>query len=317
MVVYVMVHEHREHHIPDDDRREFLKVLGITGSVAAGSATLHEVRDAVSAGSTPELAPIGQSIRSDLAGSVDASLLANQQAELADAATALTAAVERGLPVEGPREEFESVAAAGRPVYDHFQEIGFFESTTEHLPTYTPAYLESAVEEFVGSEALTAPLEEFGLSGEEGVDLVATVVANAEELSDHHWVATDEIPREALEYGEHIPPMTMGASGGTLLWLEDLDHHLWQKHTILTQDSLEDAVWHGRSMAAGFYLMSEGARAIADNDGTLSESELGALLSTGFAVQAIAQGLLPEDVYWVTESMRDSYRTDLRTITPE
>lgn len=310
-----MAYNSNEHKIPDEDRREFLKVLGISGTVAAGGATLQEVQRATSAETTTELAPIGRSIQADLAGSIDASLLASQQAELADAASALTVAVENGLPEESPREEFGSVAAAGRPVYDHLTDVGFFESTTEHLPAFSPAYLEGAIQEFVGSDALAGPLEEFGFSGEEGVDLLATVVANGEELSDHHWVATDEIPRETIEFGEHIPPMTMGAAGGALLWLEDLDLHLWQKHTILTQDILEDAVWHGRSMAAGFHLMSEGAKVLAENNGELSESELGALLSIGFAVQAIAQGLLPQDVYWVTDDMRAPYRTDLKPIT--
>lgn len=310
-----MVHDTNANHVPDEERRELLKVLGVTGAVAVGGATLQEVREATSTGAAAELAPTGRAIRSDLTGALDASLLAGQQAELADAASALPAAVENGLPEAEPRDEFAPVAAAGRPVYEHLTEVGFFESTTEHLPEFTPAYLEDAVREFAGSAALTLPLEEFGLSGEEGVDLLATVVANAEELSDHHWVATDEIPREEIEFGEHIPPMTMGAAGGALLWLEDLDLHLWQKHAILSEGILEDATWHARSMAAGFYLMTEGATVLAENEGELSEREFGALLSTGFAVQAVAQGLLPQDVYWVTEEMRTPYRTDLETIT--
>jgi len=98
--------------------------------------------------------------------------------------------------------------------------------------------------------------------------------------------------------------MTKAAAFGVLAWLNDLDEHLWQKQVLLTDDIYADAVWHARSMAAGLQLVSEGAAAVADGDGRFSDEELSALLTTGFAVQAIAQNRLPEDVYWVTEEMR-------------
>lgn len=302
-----MVGENTSHrHVSDEDRREFLKVLGVTGAVAAGSATLSEVRDAasVTTETAAELAPIGEAIRADLAGSLDAGLLTSQQTAFASTASALPAIVERGLPVDAPRKEFQQVAAEGRPVYDHLLEVGFFESTTEHLPEFTSAYIEESVRRFVDSEPLAAPLGVLGFTDQELVDLGATAIAHREDLGDRHWIATDELPREQMEIGAHIPPMTQGAAGGALLWFEDLDTHLWQQQVLLTDEILADTVWDARAMAAGVQLMTEGATRIAEGDAELAHDELAALLSSGFALQTIAQNLLVQDAYWITEEMR-------------
>lgn len=310
-----MRNENMNRYVTDEERREFLKALGVGGAIAAGGLTLGEVRDAVSTADAEALASIGEAIAGDLAGDLDPGLLATQQTALAEATAELTGVVDRGLTREGPRENFLAVAEAGRPIYDHLESAGFFESTTTHLPEFTPAHLEESVTTFVESERLASPLSQLGLSGAEDVDLVATVIANAEQIRDYHWVATDQIPRERFEFGELIPPMTQAAAGGVLLWLEDLDSHLWKHQVLVTDEILADADWHARSMAAGFQLMSEGAKAIASGSNELSDAELGALLSTGFAVQAIAQNLLPSDVYWITEEMRGQRRTDLEITT--
>ena len=298
-----MAHE-TTRHVNDEERREFLKALGVTGAAAAGSITIEEVRNGVSAEGTTDLAPIGQAIQSDLAGNLNSSLLTSQQTALASAAGALPATIKRGLPMDAPREEFQSVADEGRPVYDHLLKTGFFESTTEHLPEFTPAFIEQSLGRFVESASLASPLEALGFTDEELVELVATVGAHRERLGDRHWIATDELPRAQMEIGEHIPPMTQGAAGGVLLWLEDLDHHLWQQQVLLTEDHLADAVWDARAMAAGFQLMAKSAKHIAQGTGTLTDEELTALLSSGFALQTVAQNLLPQDAYWVTEEER-------------
>jgi len=282
---------------------------------------MDDVQKAVEQAGTTEtatdLAPVGQAIAADLAGVIDAELLSAQQGILAEATEELPLAVERGFPETAPREEFAAVAEAGRPMYEHLRDVGFFESTTEHLPEFHPQYLESAVRTVAGSEALVASLKEFGLNGYEGVDLLATVVAEAENMAKYHWVG-DEIIREKLEFGKYVPPVTQGAVGGTLLWLEDLDQHFWQSQTVLTDDMLENAVWHAQSMAAGLHLVSEGAAVIAEESGTLLDSELAATLGTGFAVQAIGQSLLPTDVYWVREEMRaDSTWESTLSVSPQ
>lgn len=311
-----MAYEYSQRQVTDEDRRELLKAIGVAGAASLGGLTLEELHKQSSAGAaTSELAPIGQAIKSDLAGQLDAGLIAGQQMAMAEATQALPAVLERGIPTESAGSEFAAIEAAGRPVYEHYKETGFFESTTNHLPRFEPSYLETAIQGFVASEVLSEPLQTLGFEAGAGVDLLSTVVANGQQLSDHHWVATDEIAREQIEIGELIPPMTMGAAGGALLWLEDLDGHLWRHSAILTEDILEGAVWHGQSMAAGFHLMNEGAKAIANEEASLSDGELGALLSTGFAIQAIAQGLLPLDVYWITDEMRDEPGHELATIT--
>lgn len=307
-----MVGRHKRQHVSEEERRDFLKALGVGGAVAVGGATLSDVREAVPEESAEEVATIGEAIREDLTGSLDAGFIASQQTAFAEAAATLPAVTEEGLPEDGARNDFRQVAAAGWPVYEHLSDVGFFESTTGHISEFTPAYLEESTKTFVGSESLAAPLTELGLSDEEGFDLVATVIANAEQLSNYHWIATDRIPREKVELGQFVPPMTKATAGGVLLWLEDLDQHLWQKSAILTEEILADAAWHGHAMAAGYQLMAEGAKVIAEDEGTLSESELGALLSTGFAVQAISQALLPTDVYWITEEMRGPKRSDVK-----
>ncbi len=310
-----MVSNHSHGQLTDEERREFMKALGVGSAVALGGATLDDVRESLDRETSAELAPVGQAIHADLSGALDSAALAEHQTAFAQEASALAGIAASGFPTDGPRDDFARVAEGGRPIYDHLGEVSFFESTTAHLPQFTPEYLQKSVEAFVGSEALAEPLEQLDLAGTEGVDLLGTVIANAEAISDYHWVATDQIPRDEIEIGEQIPPMTRGAAGGVLLWLEDLDNHLWQKRPLLTEEMLDAAAWHAQSMAAGFQLMTAGAKAIADESGALSDGELGALLSTGFAVQAIAQNLLPRDVYWVTEEMRAPRRTDLETVT--
>ena len=300
-----MTYEHNTR-LTDEERRDVLQALGVAGAVAVGGASIDELGRAVSSDASEELAPIGQAIAEDTAGELDADMLATQGSAVVERTQHLSGAADRGLPTAEPREEFAAVAEAGRPAYDHLAEIGFFESTTNHLPEFTPTYLRDSVRTVLGADALTDSLADLGFTDAAAADVVATVVANAEQISDHHWVATDEVPREQVEMGEYIPPMTKAAMGGVLLWLEDVDQHLWTHERLLTEDLLSNAVWDAGAMAAGFHLVTEGARRIGEASSELSDAELGALLSTGFAVQAIAQHQLPRDVYWITDEARAS-----------
>lgn len=294
--------------VSDEERREFLKVLGVTGAVATGGATLDELSGEL-AGSTAaeELAPVGQSIRSDLTGALDAALLSEQQAALTAVTNELPASLDHGLPGDAatePRAEFTPVAEAAMPAYEHLRDIGFFASAAENLPSFNLETLSNAVETFVASETLVGIADEIGTGEQQGADLLASVIGNAEQLKDYHWIATEDLPGSAISIGESFPSAPQAAAGGAILWLDDIDSHLYQKSVFLTEEIHADAVWHGESMATGFYLMSEAAKLIGEESGTVSDGELGALLTTSFAIQAIAQGLLPQDVYWVTEQMR-------------
>ena len=312
-----MAHGYGDKRVTDEQRREFLKALGVGGAVAAGGATLDDVRSELSTSGSEELASVGEAIRSDLAGELDADLLADRQAAVGEAMAGLTAVPERGLPQgDEPREEFAAVAAEARPAYDHLAELGFFESTTERLPEFTPEYVEESVRRFVAAEPLAEPLSTLGISQQESVDLLSTVVAHRERIGDRHWVSTSDLPRERMEFGQYVPPMTKAAAGGVLLWLEDLDQHLWTNKVLITDRILADATWDARAMTAGFGLMLDGAKRLAEGRSSgaadrrggesrgTADAELAGQLSSGFALQAIAQNLLPEDAYWITEEMR-------------
>lgn len=302
--------------VPEEDRREFLKTLGIAGTVSATGITLAEVQDAMGTEtkSPPQLAETAEAISTEIGGALDAGLLEHQTDQLASAAATLPQVTDRGFP-EQPRNDFGAIAEAGRPIHDHLIDTGFFEVSSEHLPEFHPEFLKTTVETFVGSPHGTEPLEAMDLTHGEGVDLVATVIANAADLEDYNWVASDDISSDTLEDVASVPPITQAAAGGALLWLEDLDDHIWRRKVLLTEPILADAVWYGQSLGAGYYLMSEAARYVADPAEDFDAVSIGAMLATGVAIQEIAQSLLPRDVYWITEDMRDSRRTDLRTVT--
>lgn len=119
--------EHSRHNsVTDEQRREFLRVLDVGGTVAAGCVALDDVRSAIASESSDELASVGETIQSKLTGALDAGLLARAQAEFAETAAALTQVPAKGLPTARtePREEFESVAIAARPIYDHLDDVG-------------------------------------------------------------------------------------------------------------------------------------------------------------------------------------------------
>lgn len=307
-----MANKYVNKHVTNEERREFLKALGVAGALGAGGITLNEVREEMaSIPSDSGLTSVGAGIRADLTGELDAGLLTSGATAFADAAKGLPVAVDRGLPSESVRNEFGAVAAAGQPVYAHLTETDFFEVTTEHLPTFTPDFLQTTVQSFVGSAVLAEPVSRIGLTGTAATDMIATVIANSDRITDYHWVASESVSREELEDIAYIPPMTQGAAGGALLWLDDLDQYLWQAEVLLTDDILSDAVWHSQSMAAGFALMNKAATAVATDDDELTDEQLGAVLVTGVAVQTIAQTLLPTDVYWVTNEMRAPKRGGL------
>ena len=306
-----------ENQLTDEERRDFLKALGVGGAVAASSATLTHVQDAVTATDSKMLAPVGQAIQEDLTADIDATLLAEQQSAHVEAASALPAVLERGLPEKELRTDFAQVAEAGRPIYDHLGQIGFFESTMQHLPELSPEYLANSVKTVLNTGVLSTALADIGFDDTAMLDLVGTVVNGRHQLSQQLWHATDQLPREAIRAGEFVPPMTKQAAGGVQLWLADIDAHLVKKRQLLTKEILRDITWDAHAMAAGFQLMTEAATRIGEGTGELSEDELAALLTTGFATQTIAQNLLPLDGYWITEEMRGARRTDLETVTAD
>lgn len=305
--------------VTDEERRDFLKALGVAGALGASGVTLNELRESTvtdaetSFGTASEFAEIGETVRAEMAGTLDAELLATQQEQFTAAVTAVPSAAESGAVFEQGAETFEAISNTGWPIYDHLAEAGFFETTTEQMPAFNPDVLAATVQSFVGSEALAAPVEELGIGGQAGVDLVSPTINQAEEISHFHWIASDGIPADH-EMASVLPPITQRAAGGVLLWLQNLDSRLYQSELLITNEILADAVWDVQSMAAGFNLMTEGAKSIEGNSGQFSDAELGTLVLTSIALQEISQRMLPTHMHWITNEMRDPGNVNIDSI---
>lgn len=297
--------------VDDETRRLFLKSLGVAGSVAVGSATLGQVRAEMATPDASEsLANVGASIHDNLGGSLDADLLREEAEAFGSVASALGDVADAGVP-DTQREDFIPVAEAGRPIVEHLAEGGFYAQTAEALPDFTTDYVEESVARFANESALAAPLSDVGFGDGDGVDVLASVVDKTDALVDRHWIATDEISREMVGFGDYVPEMTRGAHEGSILWLQDLDSYLWQNAVLVTEDIYRSAVWYARAMAAGFHLVTEGAIAAAAGDDRFDDEQLAALLSVGFAVQTICDPTILQEVYWITDEERAPRRSDL------
>lgn len=304
--------DHGNRPVTDAQRRRFLKLLGV-GTAGAVGITLSDVTVAAE-DIDDSFAEVGEAIRADVADDLDGELIAEGQSELANAATELPTVPAKGHPDE-VRDDYSSVAAPGWEVYEHLVESDFFLKATNYLPDYDVDFVESTLEGFVNSDHFMSSLAEVGLSDDEGIDLLATVVDRAETLSEYHWVGHEEIRRHNYEAGPSIGTMTQLSSGGALLWIDDIDLHLYQQQILITDEILADAAWHAHCMATGFYLMSETARVMADESEDATDAELGTAVSLAFAVQSISQYLLAEDVYWITQAMRRNPEEQPLTIT--
>lgn len=310
-----MEQENRTAHVTDEERREFLKGLGLAGGLAAGGVGLSEIREHVTATPNHDLAAVAEGLRAEFSGALDTALLADSRGTFASEASALPAVVEKGLPEARARADFAPVAAAGRPAYEHLVESGFFEGVASHLPEFSPEFVASAAETFVASESAAAPLADTGFDEREAADLVAAVVSGRHRLSEQLWISREDVPA-AVVGGEYVPPMPQQAAGGALLWFADLDTYLAQHRVLLTEEILGDATRDAHAMAGGFQLMTAAAEDLA-RGGERSDAELGAMLTTGLALQDIAQFLLLDEAYWVTEEMRGERSTDIETETEE
>lgn len=299
--------------VSDEERREFLKVIGVAGAVGASSVTLGELNDTVEPTDVDALRSVGAAVSERMAGAVDADLLATQQAELTTALADAPAAVESGAAFEAPGTAFDEIAQAGWGTYDHLEETGFFEALSEEMPAFNPERLATSTQAFLGSDAAIEPLRELDLGGTAGVDLVAPIINQAEKLSHFHWIASGDIPADH-HLTDVLPPISQRAAGGVLLWLQNLDDHLYQDQVLFTEEILADGIWEVRGMTAGFHLMTEGARAIGAESNRFSDADLGALFATSIALQEVAQRMLPVHMHWIDEETRDPGNAEIESI---
>lgn len=285
--------------IDEEDRRRFLKVLGVTGAVSATGFTLDEVREAMAPESTEELATMGQAIQADLTGQLNAELLSTELANLSASIEQLPELRAMGIPAEDSTA-YQEVAAPAWRVHEHLLDVGFFASAESNLPRFTEDHIQVAARELIRAEPLTGALSAVGFSEKEKTALMTNVVNNNERLA--MWVPTRHIPPEAEYDAGHVAPLHQRAAEGTLLWVDEMDDHLWRNEVLLTEQILDDAHWDLKSMLGGYHVLTKAAGDMAAGD--ITDSQLTAALSASTAAMIIGQEDLTNDAFRVTDDMR-------------
>ncbi|MHC3439467.1 hypothetical protein ACYJ1Y_15600 [Natrialbaceae archaeon A-gly3] len=289
--------------VSDEDRREFLKALGVVAGAGIAGATLGELREEVTAGSSAELAEMGQAVRDGLTGTLDAALLNEQVGALGESFEQLPQLQAMGIPDQGA-QAYQELTTPAWAINDHLAEVGFFASAEENLPAFTPEHIETTTRQLLHIEALPATLSEIGFTAEEQTALVANIVNTREQLS--WWMPTVEYPpAEAVDDGvvyEYVAPLQQRAVEGALLWIDGLDHFLWQREVLVTPEMIDRGLWDVKSMLGGYYLLSAAARDLAQ--GSIADEHLSTLITAGSAISIIGQEFLLNDVVRIDDSKR-------------
>lgn len=288
-----------------DRRRELTNTLGVSGPAADEPLTVERLRERVDSDPDDEFVSMGEGIRSDLSGRLDATLLSEALPEMARQLSRVADAREAGVP-EGrtePDELYRELIDPSWQVYHHLEDVEFFESVEENLPAFTPEHIRTTARELVQAGPLMAALEECGFDEREQMVLMLNVTNNDTRLS--RWVPTREIP-EGVEFNvEYVPPLHQRAMGGAILWINALDEHLWRKEILITEAILDDVHWDTKAMLGGLYLMAMAARDVAaGEDGSLTDAQLTAALTASTAVMIVNQEELMQDAFWITEEKR-------------
>lgn len=286
--------------IDDEERRRFLRVLGVTSAAAVGSdLTLDGLRGMLHGDSAEELSSMGHAIRGDVTGELDADLLAGGLSGLATRMGRIEDVRAAGIPDRDERL-YRELAAPAWTINDHLVDIGFYESVESHLPAFTENHIENVAHELIRAELLTNTLSDLGFSEREKTALVMNVANNTGRLA--LWMPTKNIP-EGVEFDvEHVAPLHHRAAEGSLLWVDDMDTHLWQNEVLLTDDILDAAMWDIKAMLGGFHLLGTAARGVTD--GSLTDSQLTAALTAGTAAMIVGQEDLTNDAFRITDEMR-------------
>ncbi len=291
-------------HVTDEGQQRLAETLGV-GAAATENRSLTDLGEEIEASSDAEFATVGDAIRSDLEGELDADLLASQLEALAAQIRRLPEVREAGIP-EGetePERLYRDLIDPAWRVYDHLLEAGFFGSVDENIPRFTADTISDTAREVVRADPLTAELAETGFDDEELTALVTGVVNNDRRLS--RWVPTSEIP-DTVEFDvEDVPPLHQRAMGGALLWIKNMDVHLWQKSVLITDGVLDDACWDVKAMLGGLYLLTRAALEVAEPDReSLTNSQLTAALTASAAIAIVNQEAICQDAFRITDEMR-------------
>ena len=288
-----------------EDQRELVENLGVRRSATSERPTLAELREVIDAETDPEFASMGEAIQKDLSGELNRDLIEKELPKMAAQLDRLPAVHDAGIP-EGerePEELYRELVEPGWRVYEHLVDVGFFESVEANLPRFTPEHIEHTANELIRAEPLTAALDEIGFDEREQTVLMMNVVNNNTRLAQ--WVPTKDIP-EGVEFDvSNVPPLHQRAMGGSLLWINALDVHLWQKRVLITDEIIDDGYWHIKAMLGGLYVMAMAASGIAANEnGSLTDAQVTAALTASTAMLIINQDGIMQTMFRITEEMR-------------
>lgn len=290
---------------PIESQQELASTLGISQPMTGEQLTVGRLREQIDAEPDDEFVSMGEAIRSDLSGKLDAALLAEELPKMADQLSRIETVREAGIPTgkTGPAVQYRELIEPGWRVYRHLEAVGFFESVEENLPAFTPEHIETTARELVQAEPFSAALTECGFDEREQMVLMMNVANNNTRLS--RWTPTREIP-DGVEFNvEYVPLLHQRAMGGALLWINALDDHLWRKEILITDTILDDVHWDTKAMLGGLYLMAMAASEIAaGEDGSLTDAQLTAALTASAAVQIVNQEGIMQDAFWITEEKR-------------
>lgn len=294
-------------HIPqvtEQDRERLVETLGVAETTPDRTLTLSSVRSAVEVETDSTYASVSETVRDDLADELDADFLEAKLEALGEQIGRIEEVRRRGIP-EGEREPERLYRELINPVwdvYDHFLDVGFFESLDRNQPRFTEDHIQGTARELVRAEVLESTLGDVGFDDHERTALVSSVANNTRRLS--RWVPTTQIP-DGVEFNvEYVPPLYQRAMGGALLWVRSMDVHLWQKSILVTDEILDDGIWDVKALLGGLYLLTRAALELTDERDDLSNSELTAALSASAAITIINQENLCQDAYRITEEMR-------------
>lgn len=287
--------------ISGEDQRNLVRNLGIERQTESTDVTMGELATAVELPSDPAFDSMGEAIREDLSGRLDASLLGDGREAVAAEIGRLPEVRDVGVP-DDPEGLYETVAEPGWRVYDHLVDVGFFDSVDDHLPRFAPDHIAHTARELILADPLQSDLDDVGFDDREQVALLTRVVNNNTRLA--RWVPTNEIPAGEVEFDvSYVPPLHQRALGGALLWMRDLDRQLWQDAVLVTDEILDAAVWNVKTMLGGLYVVATAAHDVAA-DRALTDGQLTAALTAGAAIAIIGQEELMNEVYYITDDDR-------------
>lgn len=255
-----------------------------------------------------ELAERGEAIRDGLSGSLDGDLIEGLLDELADEIRRVPELREIGCPERGHTPYQELITDAWELV-DHLSTVGFFESAEENLPAFEDDHIAATTQQLLRMDSLTGTLSELGIPEHEQLALVTNIVNASDQLG--WWQRTEDYPSvEEMAMDDHdegivhdyVPPLHHRAMEGSLLWIDGLDWHLWQKEVLISPEMIEKGVWDVKTMLAGVYLLGDAARRLAD--GEISDENLTTVTTAATAMMVIGQEFLVDDVAWIDDDER-------------